>query len=98
MSEETKNKISKANSGKFTGDKNPNYGGPYSLRGDKNPNYGKPMPEERKIKMRAIISDSRKGSKNANYGNHKLAGKNNPRCMPVYCVEFDRIFLGAKEA
>jgi hypothetical protein len=38
------------------------------------------------------------GEDNPNYGNHKLAGKNNPRCRAVYCFELDEYFWGAKEA
>ena len=38
------------------------------------------------------------GEDNPNYGNHKLAGENNPRCRAIYCIELDEYFWGAKEA
>lgn len=44
------------------------------------------------------------GKDNPNYGNHKLAGKNNPsykkyyRFTPVYTIELDEIFFSSREA
>ena len=44
------------------------------------------------------------GQDNPNYGNHKLAGKNNPsygkyyRCTMVYSIELRQMFFGSREA
>ena len=66
--------------------------------GERHPLYGKYRSDETKKK----ISDSRKGKycgeNNPNYGNHKLAKWNHPNAKAVYCIEFDELFWGAKEA
>lgn len=38
------------------------------------------------------------GEDNPNFGNHKLAGENNPRCRAVYSYELNEYFWGAKDA
>lgn len=44
------------------------------------------------------------GADNPNYGNHKLAGENNPsykkyyRCVVVYSIELDKIFFSSRNA
>ena len=44
------------------------------------------------------------GKDNPNYGNHKLAGENNPsykkyyRFKPVYAIELDKMFFSSREA
>lgn len=83
-SDETKQKISKANKGKCVGDKNPMYGD-HRFAGENNPNYGKQRPEETKTKIsNALIGQS--------------TGENNPRARAVYCPELDEFFLYVKEA
>lgn len=60
-------------------------------------------PEEYEEARVAFIR-SISGSGNPNYGNHKLAGKNNPsygkcyRNKPVYSIELDRIFVSSRDA
>lgn len=83
-SESTKQKISVANKGKCSGEKNPMYGD-HRFTGENNPNYGKHLHEEIRLK----ISEALIG---------KLAGENNPRARAIYCPELDEIFLYAKEA
>lgn len=67
---------------------------------------GKVLTDEHKEKLRAasegennpMFGVRRYGKDNPNYGNHKLAGLNNPNCRSVYCPELDEVFWGAKEA
>lgn len=70
--------------------------------GKNNPNYGRPHTEDEKRRIGL-------GSKGKHLSSeHKIAlserkkiayvGRNNPNCKPIYSIEFDEIFWGAKEA
>lgn len=72
-SEKTKQKISKANKGKYVGEKNPMYG--VHRFGINNPNYGNHHSEEAKRKIGESKKEKYIGEKNPNYGNR---GANNP--------------------
>lgn len=102
MSDESRQKISKAKKGKCVGENNPNYGN-HKLTGENNPMYGKHHSEETRKK----ISNARKGkctganttvygSRNFFYDNHSFSKINNARSKPVYCIELNEIFWGAK--
>ena len=60
LPQETRDKISKANKGKFVGEKNPNYGNGDKIKGKKNPMYGK----HHSIETRKKLSEMNKGENN----------------------------------
>lgn len=93
---ETRKKMSE-NHADVSGKNNPNYGKHLSEEtkqkivanrntpgGENHVNYGKTFSEETKAKMRANHAD--------------FSGPNHPKCRPVYCLELNREFWGAKEA
>ena len=77
-SEETKRKISIANTGRFVG--------------EKSPRFGVAMSEETKQKLSNARIGKYTGEQNPNYGNHKIAGANHINANPVYCYELDMCF------
>lgn len=98
---------------KMSGVNSPNYGKHYTMPEEtkeklRQSHLGKKASEEARKKM----SESRKGEKNHMFGkkhsletckkiskNHAdVKGKNNPRSIPVVCVETGELFWGAKEA
>ena len=109
MSEEAKMKLSISHTGLHEGEKNNFYG--VHMTGESNPFYGQKHTEETKQKMRDNHADM-SGEKNPFYGKRhteetkikirenspKTAGFNNPTCTPVYCIELNEIFWGAKQA
>lgn len=95
-SEETKKKISESKIGKYTGEDNPNYGN-HKLAGENNPMYGKHHTEETRQKISKNVKGKFQGEKNFFYDNHEFSGINNGRATPVYCIELDEIFWGAKD-
>lgn len=95
VSDETRRKLSNSKLGKFTGKNNPNYGN-HKLAGENNPMYGKQHSQESKDKMSAALIGKFAGERNYFYGK-RLVGISNPRYTPVYCIELDEIFWGAKE-
>lgn len=95
-SEETKKKISESRTGKYTGENNPNYGN-HKLAGENNPMYGKQHTAETRQKISKKVKGKMQGEKNYFYDNHEFSGINNARATPVYCLELDEIFWGAKD-
>lgn len=97
FSEEHRRKISEAQKGA----KNHNYGKHPSeetlkklreaQKGEKNPMYGKHHSEE----MKNALSKQRRGEKNPMYGR---TGKDNPKSIPVLCVETNVIYPSATVA
>ena len=81
--EQARQKQSLAKQGRYDGNKNPMYG--VHRYGQDSPNYGKSMSDEQKEK----ISKARTG---------KYNGLNSSNCKPIFCVELNRIFWGAKQA
>ena len=89
ISEETREKLKKANKRrKIFPD----------MSGENNPMYGKHHSKETREK----IKQSRLGQKPSEETRLKLSqsrvGDKNPRCVPVYCLELNESFWGAKEA
>lgn len=82
LSEEVKRKLSISHTGLHEGEKNNFYG--VHMNGSLNPFYGKRHSEKSKNKMKQNHYDA--------------SGSKNPACRPVYCIELDEIFWGAKEA
>lgn len=107
MSEEAKRKLSIQHTGLHKGEKNNFYG--VHMTGESNPFYGKKHTEETKQKMKDNHVDI-SGAKNPFYGRHhteetkrkirenspSTSGFHNPACQPVYCIELDEIFWGAR--
>ena len=95
--EETKQNISKALKGKYTGQNNPNYGN-HKLSGPNNPNYGKHMDDAIKNKIR----QSKLGKKASEETRQKLSiirtGFNSSKINPVFCVELNEIMWGQQAA
>lgn len=93
------------------GENNPNYGKTPSAEtrakissslkgkyiGENNPNYGKKHSEETKQKLRDINTGKHVGELNHMYGVH-MVGVESGRHKPVYCIELNEIFWGAKAA
>lgn len=108
-SEETKIKIGAASKARLVDLENhPMYGKKHSEESKdkmRKSHSGKTLTDEHKAKLSAASSGENNpmygirfyGEDNPNYGNHKLAGANNPRCRAVYCPELDEVFWGAKE-
>lgn len=96
FSEQTKKKISDSRIGKYTGENNPNYGN-HKLAGENNPMYGKQHTEETRQKISQNVKGKMQGKNNYFYDNHEFSGINNGRATPVYCIELDEIFWGARE-
>lgn len=63
-----------------------------SMLGEKNWNYGKHPSDETRAKMSKAKDGMYFGESNPNYGNHKLAGENNPRAMIVMCLDTNRVY------
>ena len=63
-----------------------------ALSGDKHPNYGTHPSDETREKMRKAKEGMYFGENNPNYGNHKLAGENNPRAMIVMCIDTKKVY------
>ena len=84
----TKDKISKANKGKFIG--------------ENNPNYGKHLSEESKKRISEANKVNSKGERNAMYGkSHKKETKDKigeANGKSVYCIELDMRFRSLKNA
>lgn len=81
-SEEEKKKMSESLKGKMAGCNNPMYG--IHRYGENAPMYGKCHSEESRRKISDKAKERYKDkTKNPNYGNHKLAGANNPRARKV---------------
>lgn len=68
------------------------------ISGSNNPMFGKSLSDETKDKIRK----ARIGTKASDDTRAKLSemrkGKDNPKCVAVYCPELDEMFWGAKEA
>lgn len=96
LSEETKKKIGTSRVGKYNGTDNPNYGN-HKLAGKNNPMYGKQHTQETRQKISQNLKGKMKGEKNFFYNNHDFAGFNSGRAAPVYCIELDEIFWGARK-
>ena len=96
VSGETKKKIGDSRIGKYTGKDNPNYGN-HKLAGENNPMYGKHHTEETRQKISQKVKGAMQGKNNYFYDNHEFSGINNGRATPVYCIELDEIFWGAKD-
>ena len=109
-SEETKAKIGEASKERWADPENhPMYGKHHTEEAKQKisiANTGRKHTEEEKEKLRQANSGKNNpmygirlyGTDNPNYGNHKLAGQNNPNCHAVYCPELDEVFWGIKEA
>lgn len=109
-SEETKAKIGIASKERFVDPENhPMYGKQHTTESKekmRESHTGKTLTDEHKAKLSIASSGENNpmygvrlyGEDNPNYGNHKLAGYNNPNCRAVYCPELDEMFWGAKEA
>ena len=109
-SEETKAKIGEASKERWTNQENhPMYGQHHTEEAKQKisaANTGRKKSEEDLKRLSERFSGEGNpmygvrmfGKDNPNYGNHKLAGANNPRCRAVCCPELNEIFWGAKEA
>lgn len=64
------------------------------MSGEKHPFFGKQHSEKTKQQM----SKSKIGNKNYMYRTHNNGGKGGKQSIPVYCIELDSIFKGAKKA
>ena len=97
LSEETKEKLRKANSG----ENSPNYGKHLSEERKqklRECNLGKKVSEETKKKISESKKGKYKGENNPNYGNgDKIRGGKNPSARPIYCYEFNQIRLTTKD-
>ena len=109
-SEETKAKIGQASKERWSNPENhPMYSKHHTEESKEKmskSHKGKTLTDEHKGKLSKANSGEHNpmygvrlyGEDNPNYGNHKLAGENNPRCRAIYCIELDEFFWGAKEA
>lgn len=109
-SEETRIKIGITSHERWSSPENhPMYGKQHSEESKekmRESHKGKVLTDEHKEKLRVANSGENNpmfgvrfyGKDNPNYGNHKLAGSNNPNCRAVYCPELNEVFWGAKEA
>ena len=89
-SEETKEKLSQAR----RGEKNPMYG----VCGKDAPMYGKHHTEEAKYKNRIAHLGRRHTEESKRKMSESRRNERSKNKRPVYCVELDRVFWGAKEA
>lgn len=80
-SETTRRKMSESQKARWTDEKRAEWSKRFS--GDNSPRYGKHMSDEQKEKL-----------KQSHVG--LMSGHKNPRCNPVYCVQLDELFWGAK--
>lgn len=109
-SEETKVKIGQASKERWSNPENhPMYGKHHTEESKEKmseSHKGKTLTDEHKAKLSKASSGENNpmygirlyGEDNPNFGNHKLAGENNPRCRAVYCYELNEYFWGAKDA
>lgn len=109
-SEETKVKIGQASKDRWSNPENhPMYGKHHTEESKEKmseSHKGKTLTDEHKKKLSKANSGENNpmygirlwGEDNPNFGNHKLAGENNPRCRAVYCYELNEYFWGAKDA
>lgn len=109
-SEETKVKIGQASKERWSNPENHPMYGKYHTEESKEKmsesHKGKTLTDEHKAKLSKASSGENNpmygirlyGEDNPNFGNHKLAGENNPRCRAVYCYELNEYFWGAKDA
>ena len=84
---ETKKKISEA----LSGENNPRYG-KHSVH------YGKHLSNEHKKKLSIANSGKKMTEASKIKQSQAKSGKNNPRAIPVYCVELDEIFNYIQQA
>lgn len=81
---ETKEKISIL----LSGENNPMFG----KRGELNPNYGRSLTDSHKEKI-SFANKGRRLSEDTKIKQSSVkSGKNNPRAIPVYCIELDEVF------
>lgn len=109
-SEETKVKVGQASKERWSNPQNhPMYGKHHTEESKEKmskSHKGKTLTDEHKVKLSKASSGENNpmygvrlyGEDNPNFGNHKLAGENNPRCRAVYCYELNEYFWGAKDA
>ena len=109
-SEETKVKVGQASKERWSNPENhPMYGKHHTKESKEKmskSHKGKTLTDEHKAKLSKASSGENNpmygvhlyGEDNPNFGNHKLAGENNPRCRAVYCYELNEYFWGAKDA
>ena len=109
-SEETKVKVGQASKERWSNSENhPMYGKHHTEESKEKmskSHKGKTLTDEHKAKLSKASSGENNpmygvhlyGEDNPNFGNHKLAGENNPRCRAVYCYELNEYFWGAKDA
>ena len=109
-SEEVKAKIGKASKERWSNPENhPMYGKSQSEEAKQkisDTNTGRKKTDEEIRRLSERFSGERNpmfgvrmyGEDNPNFGNHKLAGANNPNCKAVYCPELDEVFWGATDA
>lgn len=108
-SEETKVKVGQASKERWSNPENhPMYGKHHTEESKEKmskSHKGKTLTDEHKAKLSKASSGENNpmygvrlyGEDNPNFGNHKLAGENNPRCRAVYCYELNEYFWGAKD-
>lgn len=108
-SEETKVKVGQASKERWSNPQNhPMYGKHHTEESKEKmskSHKGKTLTDEHKVKLSKASSGENNpmygvrlyGEDNPNFGNHKLAGENNPRCRAVYCYELNEYFWGAKD-
>ena len=108
-SKETKVKVGQASKERWSNPENhPMYGKHHTEESKEKmskSHKGKTLTDEHKAKLSKASSGENNpmygvrlyGEDNPNFGNHKLAGENNPRCRAVYCYELNEYFWGAKD-
>ena len=69
-----------------------------NMKGENNPNFGKQLSEETKEKIRSARIGTKASDKTRQKLSEQRKGANNSRCVPIYCLELNESFWGAKEA
>ena len=90
ISESTRQKLIEAGKKSRTTYKTP--------KGKDSPLYGRRLPDETKEKIRKAHIGKKASEETRRKFSEMRKGEKNSRCVPVYCLELDESFWGAKEA